>query len=260
MTSSSQAGPATALVTGASSGIGAATVRALRDRGFEVHAVARREERLAQLAEETGCVVHVLDVRDREAVAALGRELPVDILVNNAGLGRAIGAIWRGTDDDIDRTVDTNLTAAIHVIRAVLPGMIERGRGHIVNVSSVMALRSGHAALYGATKGGMHMLSRDLRHELEGSGIRVSEICPGRVVTEFYDVAIDDEERRERVKDTPSEDLTPADVADAIVYVVSAPRHVDITLMEIFPTEQTYGGSRFVALEREENELEENEL
>lgn len=237
-----------ALVTGASSGIGAATVRALRARDLAVHAAARREDRLTALADETGCVPHLLDVRDREAVAALGREIEVDVLVNNAGMGRALGAIWRGTDDDVDRTVDTNLTAAIHVIRAVLPGMIDRGRGHIVNVSSVMALRSGHAALYGATKGGMHMLSRDLRHELEGTGIRVSEICPGRVVTEFYDVAIDDEARRERVKDTPSEDLTPDDVADAIVYVVSAPRHVDVTLMEIMPTEQTYGGSRFVPL------------
>ena len=236
----------TALVTGASSGIGEATVRALCAEGFDVHAAARRMDRLDRLAAETGCVPHALDVRDRVAVAALGREVAVDVLVNNAGLGRALGSIWSGDPADIDLTVDTNLTSAIHVIRAVLPGMIERGRGHIVNMSSVLALHSFPAALYGATKGAVHMLSRDLRNELVGTGVRVTEICPGRVVTEFYDVAIDDPERRDAVKSTPSEDLVASDIADAIVYVVCAPWRVNVSLLEILPTEQTYGGSQFV--------------
>lgn len=239
-----------ALVTGASSGIGEATVRAFRAQGVVVHAAARRIERLNALAAETGCIPHALDVRDREAVAALGAEIEVDILVNNAGLGRALGSIWKGPSEDIDTTVDTNVTAAIHVIRSVLPGMIERGRGHIVNISSVLALHSFPAALYGATKGAMHMLSRDLRNELEGTGVRVTEICPGRVDTEFYDVAIDDPDRRAAVKATPGEDLVAADIADAIVYVTSAPWRVNVSLMEILPTEQTYGGSQFVLAER----------
>ena len=173
----------------------------------------------------------------------------MDILVNNAGLGRAIGSIWTGPPEDIDQTVDTNVTAAIHVIRSVLPGMIERGKGHIVNMSSVLALHSFPAALYGATKGAMHMLSQDLRNELEGTGVRVTEICPGRVVTEFYDVAIDDLDRRKQVKETPSQDLLASDIADAIVYVTSAPWRVNVALMEILPTEQTYGGSQFVPVE-----------
>lgn len=239
-----------ALVTGASSGIGEATVRAFREQGVVVHAAARRIERLNDLAAETGCIPHALDVRDREAVAALGAEIEVDILVNNAGLGRALGSIWKGPPEDIDTTVDTNVTAAIHVIRSVLPGMIERGRGHIVNISSVLALHSFPAALYGATKGAMHMLSRDLRNELEGTGVRVTEICPGRVDTEFYDVAIDDPDRRAAVKATPGEDLVAADIADAIVYVTSAPWRVNVSLMEILPTEQTYGGSQFVPADR----------
>jgi len=235
-----------ALVTGASSGIGEATVRALRALDVEVHAAARRLERLENLAEETGCIPHGLDVRDRVGVAALGKKLAVDILVNNAGLGRALGSIWTGESADIDLTVDTNVTSAIHVIRAVLPGMIERGRGHIVNMSSVVALHAFPAALYGATKGAVHMLSRDLRNELEGTGVRVTEICPGRVATEFYDVAIDDIERRKQVKDTRSHDLLAGDIADAIVYAVSVPWRVNVSLMEILPTEQTYGGSQFV--------------
>ena len=90
------------------------------------------------------------------------------------------------------------------------------------------------------------MLTQDLRNELEGTGVRVTEVCPGRVVTEFYDVAIDDLNRRSTVKDTPSEDLLASDIADAIVYVVSAPWRVNVSLMEILPTEQTYGGSQFV--------------
>ena len=89
-------------------------------------------------------------------------------------------------------TIDTNVTSAIHMVRTVLPGMIERGKGHIVNMSSVLALYPAPAALYGATKGAIHKLSRDLRQELQGTGVRVTEINPGRVTTEFYNVAIDD--------------------------------------------------------------------
>jgi 3-hydroxy acid dehydrogenase/malonic semialdehyde reductase len=202
-------------------------------------------DRLETLAQECGCIPHALDVRDRDAVAALGDKIEVDILVNNAGLGRAMGSIWAGDPADVDLTVDTNVTAAIHVIRAVLPGMIDRGRGHIVNMSSVMGLRSGPGALYGATKGAMHMLSQDLRHELKGTRVRVTEICPGRVSTEFYDVAIDDEVIRAQVKDRGTADLRADDIAAAVVYATSAPWRVNVSLLEIMPTEQTYGGASF---------------
>ena len=156
---------------------------ALRERGVEVHAAARRIERLEDLAARTGCIPHQLDVRDREAVARIGETVPVDILVNNAGLGRALGSLWTAPIEDIEMTIDTNVTSAIHMVRSVLPGMIERGKGHIVNMSSVLALYPAPAALYGATKGAMHKLSRDLRQELQGTGVRVTEINPGRVTT-----------------------------------------------------------------------------
>ncbi|MGI9604716.1 MAG: SDR family oxidoreductase [Acidimicrobiales bacterium] len=237
-----------ALVTGASSGIGEATVRALRERGVVVHAAARRLERLEKLADETGCIPLELDVRDRAGVTALA-ELPVDILINNAGLGRALGSIWTADLDDIEKTIDTNVTAAIHVIRSVLPGMVERGRGHIVNMSSVLALYPAPAALYGATKGAMHKLSRDLRQELQGTGVRVTEINPGRVTTEFYNVAIDDPAVLAKTTATNIEEVTPSDVADSIVHVVDAPWRVNISQLEIVPTEQTYGGSQFVPFE-----------
>ena len=236
----------TALVTGASSGIGEAVARAFRAKDVKVYAAARRIDRLEKLAAETGCIPVKLDVRDREAVMAFGRERPVDILVNNAGLGRALGSIWKGEVEDIVTTVDTNVTAALIMIKAVLPGMIERGRGHIVNMSSVAGLYPLPMALYGTTKGAMHKLSRDLRQELKGTGIRVTEINPGRVITEFYDVAVDDDEQRQKITETHCEDLLASDIADAIVYCVDAPWRVNVSQMEIVPTEQTYGGAQFV--------------
>jgi len=236
-------GPGTiALVTGASSGIGEATVRAFRGRDLEVHAVARRADRLDRLADETGCIPHVVDVRDREAVVRLADGVPADILVNNAGLGRAMGSLLTADIDDIERTVDTNVIAVIHMTRLVLPGMIERGRGHIVNMSSISALYPLPSALYGATKGAIHKFSRDLRLDLQGTRVRVTEINPGRVTTEFYDVAIDDEVQRAVVTGTAMEELQPADIADAVLYAVDAPWRVNISMLEIVPTEQTYGG------------------
>ena len=235
-----------ALVTGASSGIGEATARALRARGVTVFAAARRLDRLQELAGDTGCIPVQLDVRDRAAVMAFGKEQPVDILVNNAGLGRALGSMWKAEVEDIEITVDTNVTASLIMIKAVLPGMIERGRGHIVNMSSVTALYPLPMALYGATKGATHKLCRDLRQELQGTGIRVTEISPGRVVSEFYNVAVDDDEQRQKITETHCEDLLAVDIADAIIYCVDAPWRVNVSQMEIVPTEQTYGGAQFV--------------
>lgn len=238
--------PGTALVTGASSGIGAATVRVLSAAGWTVTAVARRADRLERLATETGCTSIVLDVTDRVAVTSLGTSTPFDLVVNNAGLGRAMGAIWEATDDDIDRTVDTNVTAVLNMVRAVVPGMIERKRGHIINMSSVAALYPMPAVLYGATKGAVRRLSQNLRHELQGTGIRVTEICPGRVTTEFYDVALDDPAASAAAKDTGITEVTSEDVAHAVLYAASAPWRVNVSTIEITPTEQTYGGGEFV--------------
>ncbi len=240
--------PGTALVTGASSGIGAATTRHLAAAGWRVVAAARRLDRLEALAEETGLESVALDVTERRAVRDTGRREPFDLLVNNAGLARSMGAMWEATDDDVDRTIDTNLTGLIDMTRTVLPGMIGRQRGHIVNVSSVLALYAGPAALYGASKGAVRLLSQDLRHELRGTGIRVTEICPGRVATEFYDVALDDLDAIAAAKDTGINDITPDDVAQAILYAVSAPWRVNVSTIEILPTEQTYGGSHFTPI------------
>jgi len=238
----------TALVTGASSGIGEAVVRAMRAEGMQVLAAARRMDRLQRLSAETGAIPLELDVRDRDAVSALA-EHRVDILVNNAGMGRAMGTFTEATVDDIERQIDTNVTAALHVARAVLPGMIDRQKGHIVNIGSVAGLGAVPASIYGASKAAIHMFSRNLRLELHGTGVRVTEICPGRVTTEFYQVAFDDPAARARASHTDGTELEPADIADGVLYAVTAPWRVNVSLLEIFPTEQTYGGAQFIRAE-----------
>jgi NADP-dependent 3-hydroxy acid dehydrogenase YdfG len=239
-----------ALVTGASSGIGAAVVRRLRARGLTVHAVARRKERLDALAQETGCQALVLDLRDTEALYAELASTEHDIVVNNAGLGRGFGTMHLAEPADIDTTIDTNVRAAIHVLRALLPGMVARKRGHVVNVSSTAALYPLTSPVYGASKGAVHLLSQNLHLELAGSGVRLTEICPGRVRTEFFEAAIDDPDRRKQVQATGIHELTAEDIADAILYALDTPWHVNVALMEIHPTEQAYGGLRFDPVER----------
>lgn len=235
------------LVTGASSGIGAAAASALVAEGMVVHAAARRSERLAALRDATGCETHVLDVCDAAGVAACVAEIgPIDILVNNAGLGRGWGSLANATYGDIEMTVATNVTAALHLVQAVLPGMIERRRGHIINIGSMAGLYPLGSALYGATKAAMHRLSTNLRIELQGTGVRVTEICPGRIDTEFYDVAIDDPVERQAITNTGATGITAAECADTITYAVTRAPHININRIELQPTEQTYGGSHYV--------------
>ncbi len=252
-------GPPRALVTGASSGIGAAVASRLAADGYEVHAVARRAHRLDELSAAAvggpGVIMpHVLDVRDSAALLSLVDEIehrhgPVDVLVNNAGLGRMNGTLAEATLDDITRTVDTNITALMVATRAVLPSMIESRRGHIINIGSMAGLYPVSSATYGASKAAVYRLSTNLRLELRGTGVRVTEINPGRVATEFYDVAVDDPERRAKAKDSGVDEVTADDVADAIGYAISVPRHVNINRIELQPTEQTYGGAQFDRVE-----------
>lgn len=237
--------PRSALVSGASSGIGAAIVRDLAEAGLRVWALARRADRLADLAAATGCEALPVDVMDSAALAAVVGGLDPDILVNNAGLGAGITGLAASEHEDIARTIGTNVTALLDLTRQALPGMKERGIGHIVNIGSVAGLYPSPSAIYGGSKGAVHLICQSLRLELRGTGIRVTEICPGRVATEFYDVAIDDAAERARATDHGITELSPGDVANSILHVLNAPRHVSINQIELTPTEQVYGGYEF---------------
>lgn len=234
----------TALVTGASSGIGAATVRALTMAGLRVWALARREDRLAALAAETGCTPVIADVNDGDGLAAALAPLTPDVVVNNAGLGAGMGGIATATREDIATTIGTNVTALLDVLRLVLPGMIERGRGHVVNLGSVAGLYPINSAIYGGSKGAVHLISQNLRLELRGTGIRVTEICPARVQTEFFEVAFPDPADR-AARRTGIRELVADDIAAAIRFAVQAPPHVNVSTIELQPTEQSIGATQF---------------
>lgn len=232
----------TALVTGASSGIGAAVVERLGREGVQVHALARSADALAKLAERTGCIPHAIDVTDLDGITALTSEIAFDILVNNAGVDRP-GSLLKADAQGIDLLVDVNLRAVLHLCRLVLPGMVARDRGHIVNISSIAgAYNFGGNSTYHATKAAVHMLSRQLRIDAYGKRVRVTEICPGRVATDiFAHVHGDSAETYERfVKGFELPQAT--DIADAIAFAIAAPVAVNIGHMEITPTLQVPGG------------------
>jgi len=231
----------TAIVTGASSGIGAAVVRAFSAAGLTVHAVARRQDRLEALAAETGCIPHVLDLRDQDALYETLSGIDADVLVNNAGLGRGFEDFSATPAEDINVTIQVNVLAALHVVRACVNGMKERKRGHIFNIGSVAGLYPVNSTVYGASKGAVHLMSQNLRVELAGSGIRVTEICPGRIETEFFETAFDDPEAKKNFT-LGFEIMQPEDISDAIMYAVSAPWRVNVSLIEMTPTEQHLGG------------------
>ncbi|WP_417420685.1 SDR family oxidoreductase [Halomonas sp.] len=230
------------LVTGASSGIGAAVVKNLADAGLEVHALARNTEKLAALKETTGCVVHAMDVTNIKQLEKIVRENEFDILVNSAGVDTP-RSIPKASEEDIDLLVDVNLRAVLQLCRLILPGMMERRRGHIVNISSIAGVYNfGGNTTYHATKAAVSMLSKQLRIDSLGHNVRVTEICPGRIATDiFANVHGNSEETRQRFLE--GYDLPQAsDVADAIHFAVSAPAVVNIGNIEIMPTAQVPGG------------------
>ncbi len=234
-----------ALVTGASAGIGAATAAALAADGWTVHATARRLDRLESLAARTGVIPHQVDVTDRAAMSDLISETKPDLLVANAGLGGAMTGLNDADADEIAIVVQTNVTALIQVTKSAMEGMAARGRGHIITVGSVSGLYATGAALYGATKHAVRGFVRNMRLDPGATGIRFTDIQPGRVATEFYDVAVTDDAVRDQIKDTGIKELTSEDVAEAIRWAAAQSAHVNISALEITLRDQAYGGVKF---------------
>ena len=239
----------TALVTGASTGMGAAIAERLTKRGLTVHAVARNGERLQELAERTGAIPHVLDVTNTAALTEAVAGLEVDVLVNCAGVSRP-GNILDSSEDDLDQLVDVNLRALLQLTRLVLPGMVERDNGHVINISSIAGVYNfyGHTA-YHATKAAVHQISRQLRNDTVGKRIRVTEICPGRVETEIFGRNMGGSpEAMEEAWQTyyeGYESLTTDDIVNTLDFAIEAPRHVNLGMLEIMPTFQVPGGLTF---------------
>ncbi|MDR6871757.1 NADP-dependent 3-hydroxy acid dehydrogenase YdfG [Bosea sp. BE125] len=235
-----------ALVTGASSGIGAATVRRLRKEGLEVHALARDAQRLKALADETGCLPHALDVASVDDITALASELAIDVLINNAGQSRQ-GDILNTSAADVDSLIDVNLRGVLHLTRLFVPGMLERNRGHVVNITSIAAHYAfpGGNTVYHATKAGVHALSKQLRTHLYGSRVRVTEISPARVETEVFARLLGDAVEAQKRFYEGYEALQPEDIADSIAFAVGSPARMNVSFMEVLPTMQVVGGLNF---------------
>lgn len=240
----------TVFITGASSGIGKACAEAFAKAGCHLVLCARRVERLAELAEQLHQAYQIkvhyfnLDVRDgvavRQMIAAIPEALkPIHILINNAGLAKGLSPLQEGSLDDWETMIDTNIKGLLYVTQAVMPEMLQHHQGHIINIGS-NAGREVYAKgnVYCATKHAVRALSQALRLDLNGKNIRVTEIQPGLVYTEFSQVRFDgDMQQAER----PYEGMQPLaaeDIADAALYAASCPAHVNISEILIQPVAQ----------------------
>lgn len=229
-----------ALVTGASSGIGLATARALAAAGARLVLAARRAERLKELAQELpGAEALILDVRDAKRVQAELGSRSFDLVVANAGLGRGLGPLHEGKAEDWDEMLDTNVKGLLHTLRATLPAMLARERGDVVVLGSVAGRQVYPGGnVYCASKFAVRALYEGLRLDAAGKGIRFTTVDPGLVESEFSLVRFRGDSARAKKTYTGFEPLTPADVADAILYAVTRPRHVNVGEIVLWPTAQ----------------------
>jgi 3-hydroxy acid dehydrogenase/malonic semialdehyde reductase len=235
----------TILVTGATAGFGAAFARRLVADGHRVIATGRRTERLEALATELGenLLPLALDVTDSAAVAAFPASLPeawrqIDVLINNAGLALGLSPAWEADLAQWDTMIATNITGLIHMTRAVLPQMVERDDGIILNLGSVAGeypYPGGH--VYGGTKAFVQQFSLNLRADLVGKNIRVTDIEPGMVGgSEFSKVRFDGDESRAAAVYAGITPLSPEDIAETASWLISLPRHMNINRIEMMPT------------------------
>jgi 3-hydroxy acid dehydrogenase/malonic semialdehyde reductase len=240
--------PGIVFVTGASSGFGAAAVRRFAAEGFRVAAAARRTERVKELAAEFGSRVLpiTLDVRDAGAVAGAVRALPaefaeVDVLVNNAGLALGLGPAQEADLDQWDQMIDTNCKGLTYVTRAILPGMVARGRGHVINLGSVAGTYPYPGGnTYAGTKAFVHQFSLALRSDLHGTGVRVTCVEPGMADTEFSLVRFTGDKDKADATYTGMRPLTGDDIAETIYWAATLPQHVNINTVELMPTQQSF--------------------
>lgn len=235
-----------ALVTGATSGIGWATAEALADKGFDLIICGRRKERLEELASKLSVKTLQLtfDVRDRKAVDDALCSIPddwknIDVLINNAGNAHGLSKLQDGSIEDWDAMIDINVKGLLYVTKALVPAMIERGSGHVVNVGSIAGKEVyPNGNVYCASKHAVDAINNGMRLDLMGTGVKVSQVCPGLVETEFSLVRFKGDSGRADTVYQGYDPLTAQDIADLIQFIVTRPAHVNIADTLILPTAQ----------------------
>ena len=236
----------TILITGATAGFGKACAEYFAARGWQLILTGRRMERLEELQKTLGdkvLKVLPLDVRDREQVFKTLQPLTdIDVLLNNAGLALGLEPAWDVDIDDWETMVDTNIKGLMYCTRALLPKMVERNSGHIVNIGSTAGswpYPGGN--VYGGTKAFVQQFSRNLRADLLGSKVRVSILAPGMAESEFSLVRFKGDAEQAAGVYTGAEPLTPEDIAEAVYWIVDRPPHVNINAVEVMPVDQSWG-------------------
>ena len=235
-----------AMVTGATSGIGWATAEALAKEGFNLIICGRRAERLKELSEKLNVATLelVFDIRDKPKVVELLNGIPnewksIDVLVNNAGNAHGLGKIQDGNVDDWDAMIDINVKGLLYVTKAIVPGMVNRETGHIVNIGSIAGKEAYPGGnVYCGSKHAVDAINSGMRMDLNGTGVKVSQVCPGLVETEFSLVRFKGDGEKAKTVYEGFDALRPEDVADLIRFIVTRPAHVNIADTIIFPAAQ----------------------
>jgi len=240
--------PGIVFVTGASSGFGAAVTRRFAAAGARIVVAARRADRLKDLAAELGprLLPVTLDVRDRTAVNDTVAALPpdfaaVDVLVNNAGLALGLGPAQEADLDEWDQMIDTNCKGLVYCTRAILPGMVARRRGHVINLGSVAGTYPYPGGnVYGGTKAFVHQFSLDLRSDVHGTGVRVTCVEPGMADTEFSTVRFSGDQSKADAVYAGMQPMTADDIAESIYWAATMPQHVNVNVIELMATAQSF--------------------
>ena len=235
-----------ALVTGASSGIGWATAELLASEGYQLIICGRRSERLATLQKKliTDSLPLIFDVRNRTEVDQALGSLPeewkrVDVLINNAGNAHGLSRLQEGNVEDWDDMIDINVKGLLYVTRSIIPQMVERGSGHVVNIGSIAGKEVyPNGNVYCASKHAVDAINHGMRMDLMGTGVKVSQVCPGLVETEFSLVRFKGDEERAKGVYEGFDALTAYDIADIIRFIVTRPAHVNIADTLVFPLAQ----------------------
>ena len=245
----------TALITGATAGFGEATARLFAGSGYKIIITGRREKNLERLKTEldskTDILTMKMDVRDKDKVFSLIENIPeefnnIDVLVNNAGLALGLSSAQEADIEDWEQMVDTNIKGLMYLTRAILPGMVKRGKGHIVNIGSVAGTYPYPGGnTYGASKAFVKQFSRNLRSDLLGTGINVTNIEPGLAHTEFSEVRLHGDKIKADNIYKGTLPLVADDIAETVLWSVMRPAHVNINSIEIMPTCQAWGPPAF---------------